>query len=234
MGFSIKVKGARFDDDKVFNSLSLPFLNGLTSEFILGGSLAESQRNLAVGANQLTEIGSPTWLEDSLSYSTATVNTGAQLTTSTGASNTMILVSEKSWGSGYPVKGGEVGFVGVSASGGCAYRTGAYSGLGNSAEIAQSNLPSGFVCFIGRGQAGALGKISAWNNGVEVTDTASANDGANTPGVMQIGGNDGTNNNGTFKTAYFAHYNRVLSDAECTQVYLSLKAFFATRGVSVS
>jgi hypothetical protein len=67
-----------------------------------------------------------------------------------------------------------------------------------------------------------------------VTDVAEAADGTTNPGVMKIGGDDGVNSNGNFKVAYFAHFSRVLSDQECSDVYLSLKAFFAGRGVAVS
>lgn len=234
MGFSIKLNGSRFDDDKVFNSLSLPFLNGLTTEYILAGSLAASRRNLAAGADQLTEIGAPTWNNDSLSYSTSAANTGVQMTTSTGPENTMIAIAEKNWGSGILGNGGNIGFSGVSADSTCTYTTGTYAGVGRRAKITNASLPSGLICFIGRGATGGLGKLSAWNAGVEVTDTADLADGATTPGVMKLGGDDGLNNNGTFKVAYFAHFSRVLSDAECTQAYLSLKAFFAGRGVAVS
>lgn len=234
MPFSIKVANARFDDSKVLSSLTLPYLNGLDAEFILGVSLAASRRNLDSGADELTEISTPTWNSDSVSYSTNVSNTGLQLTTQSSSQNTYIVIAEKTWGSGMLCIGGNTGFAGVSATSGCSYMTGTYAGVGYRAEIAQSALPSGFVCFIGRGQSGGLGKISAWNAGTEVTDTANVIDGATTTGAIQLGGNDGVNSNGSFKVAYFAHYNRVLTDAECAATYLSLKAYFATRSVTVS
>lgn len=234
MGFSIKVDGARFDDDKVFNSLSLPFLNGLTAEFVFSESLLNSSRNRASGVAEASEIGSPTWNSDSVSYSTSSVNTGLQLVTSTAPQNTFIVVAEKEWGSGGLAFGGNIGLYGSTVDGTCTFSAGAYTGATNRARIPKTSLPSGFVCFAARGQAGALGKITAWNAGTPVEATANALDGAATTGVVQLGGNDGVNSNGSFKVAYFAHFSRVLTDEECSEVYVAVKAFMAGRGVLVS
>lgn len=234
MGFSIKVNNSRFDSDKVLASLTLPMLNGLDAEFILAGSLSASRRNMAAGLDELTQISTPTWNTDSVSYSTDVVNTGLQLTTQSSSANTYIAIAEKNWGSGALCQGGNTGFSGFSLDSSVTYSTGTYASEYRRARIAVSALPSGFVCFIGRGQAGGLGKISAWNAGTEITDTADTGDGATTTGAIQLGGNDGANSNGVFKVAYFAHFNRVLTDDECRAAYASLKAFFAARGLSVS
>lgn len=231
MGFSIKLNGSRFDDDKVFNSLSLPFLNGLTTEHILGESLLASRKNLANGLNQMTEINSPTWNNDSVSYSTNVANTGLQLEATAGSQNTVIIVAEKNWGSGALFTGGSMRFTGVSAASTCTFQSGAYSGVGNAPAIANADLPSGLICFIGRNNLNSS-RISAFNGGTQLSDSGA--EGAHSPGVMRLGGDDGTNSNGTFRAAYFAHFNRELSDEEVVQAYLSVKSFLAGRGVAVS
>lgn len=234
MPFSIKVNGARFNDDKVLASLTLPVLNGLDAEFILGTSLAASRRNLDSGLDELTEISTPTWNSNSVSYSTTTVNTGLQLTTSSSSDNTYILIAEKGWGSGQAVSGGLTGFAGNASDSSCTYASGTFTGSTTRARILNSALPTGFICFIGRGVAGGLGKISAGVAGSLITNTAAAVDGAVTSGPMKLGGDDGINANGVFKVAYFAHFNRALTDDECSSTYLSLRAFFASRGLVVS
>ena len=69
---------------------------------------------------------------------------------------------------------------------------------------------------------------------MEIQEVASSTEGAVSAGVLQLGGNDGTNNNGSFKVAYFAHFDRMLSDEECVAAYASLKAYFGRRGTVIS
>jgi hypothetical protein len=236
MGFSIKLTGSRFDDDKVFNSLTLPTLVGLNCEFILGQSLAASRRNLKSGLDELTEISTPTWNIDSVSYSTNVVNTGLQTTSQIGAQNTLIAVAERGWSTGRLGGGGSFNFEGRGLDGALVFTTGAFAANDTRrAGFVSSTLPTGFLCFIGRGQAGGLGKMSVGVSGALQTSTATALDGTSTStGAIKLGGDDGVNSNGSFKVAYFAHFSRVLSDTECADVYQSLKAFFAGRGVTVS
>lgn len=236
MGFSIKLKNARFADDKVSASLTLPTLVGLNCEFILGTSFAASKRNLKSGLDELTEISTPTWNVDSVSYSTNFTNTGLQTTSQVGAQNTLIAVAEKNWSTGVLCGGGTYEFQGRGLDGALIMTTGGFAANDTRrAGFVASTLPSGFLCFIGRGESGGLGKMSVGVSGTLQTSTATQADGASVnSGLIKLGGDDGFNANGTFKVAYFAHFNRVLSDAECNSVYLSLKNFFAGRGVTVS
>lgn len=236
MGFSIKLKNARFADDKVSSSLTLPTLLGLNCEFILGTSFAASKRNLKTGLDELTEISTPTWNVDSVSYSTDVVNTGLQTTSQVGAQNTLIAVAERNWDTGIMAGAGSYRFEGRGLDGACVFTTGAFAANDTRrAGFVSSTLPTGFLCFIGRGQSGGLGKLSVGVSGTLQTSTATAGDGASTnSGAIKLGGDDGVNSNGVFKCAYFAHFSRVLTDEECANVYLSLKSFFAGRGVTVS
>ena len=240
MSFSIKVNNARFDNDKVLSSLTLPSLQGLSAEFIIATSLAASQRNLNTGLDELTEIAipsvGPTWNADSATFicNAATESaSGLQATTNaTNAEGTHIVVAEKAWGAAAVFTGGSNGFYGVSSGSYCVYATGAYAGVGRRAQIAQSALPSGFIVFIGRGQSGGLGKLSAGVSGSLLDATATNVDGAITAGALKVAGS--TAGTGTVKVAYAAHYSRVLTDEECLTAYLSLKAFFTARGVTIS
>jgi hypothetical protein len=237
MALSIQISDADFT--QVIASLSLPDRSGLVAEYTFGESDAKSIVNRAApGLASMTLVGSPVYgsnyaeIKSGGAYGSVGFNTGVSCPTDA----TMIVVVRKK--TALPVFFAELsgtydGFLNyTSAPALYNNQSGTLSNVANVAVPAHTD----FAFFAGRMPKGQNGEIYTYASGVLTTDIAETAGGSGSRGVgpLLIGTSISNGGSGVADIAYAALFERVLSAAEVASAYASLKAYLATRGVTVS
>lgn len=234
MSLSIQISDADFS--QVVASLSLPDRSGLVAEYTFGTSEAKSIVNRATpGLASMTVVGAPTYGSNYARITSgASGSNGFNTGVVTPTNATIIVVVRKNTSCPVFMSTGSMysGFLNYSNAP-ALYNNQA----GTDANVANVAVPahSDFAFFAGRMQNSGLGEIYTYASGVLTTNTAeTAGDAGRSTETLKIGTTITNGGNGIADMAYAAVFERVLSAAEITAAYASLKAYLATRGVVVS
>lgn len=234
MGLSILVPDASFS--QVVSSLTLPDRTGLVGEFVLGGTQAESITNRAAPSlADMTVVGSPTYgvgfakVRSGGAYGSIGFDTGL----TTPENPTLIVLVRKD--TLFPVALGSAGFNGFVNYNN---QPSLYNSMsGTLSNVPQVSVPghTDFAFFAGLLPKGAPGQIYTYASGALTTNTGETNGGASRgTETLKIGTTLENVGIGIADVAYAAVFERLLSADDIDDAYLSLKAFMATRGVTVS
>jgi hypothetical protein len=237
MAVSIKTTGIVYPN--AIASLSLPFRNGLTDEFIFGGDAAASVLNRANPARPLAQIREPVLGQGYARVGTPDGNPGPGAyntgVTDFTADMTIIAVFRQSLAASTgPILFSETGpYTGIAADSG---RIAAYNSQ-NATVTALADLPypgaSKFVmhaALLPNAQKATLLRYAG--DALESNVAEENGAGARPTGRMMIG-YPGAGSVGQCDVAYIARFNRVLSLEEIEKVHVSLEPYLAKRGVSL-
>lgn len=233
MALSIQISDADFT--QVVTSLSLPDRAGLVAEYTFGESQAKSVINRAApGLASMTLISTPVYGSNYAEvFTSGATGNGFETGIPCPQDATIITVVKKV--SGFPglfhAKGttGFHNYTNVPA---------VYNSKSGALTVT-ADLPvpasTDFVFYAGTLPAGNKSKLYIYEGGVLSTNLAEVNGDARPATTFVIGGPSyNSSGAGTARVAYSALFDRVLSDAEVAAAYTSLKAYLATRGVTVS
>lgn len=230
MSNSIKIATATFT--KVLTALTLPVRTALVAESILGVSSVASSRNLANPAVPLLEMGAPTYSASGVVVRPTATGFGFDTQITPNGDCTMIII-KKPGSSGAIAAGSSVGgnLFGFGAFGGGDWFYNGSSSFGGGASC--TPVAGAWMFQAGVANFGGLARLVRYESGVQVA--------SNSSGVMSVLpgrcyiGSAGITTGQAYdaSVAYFAVYNRKLTDAEIDAAYQSLKVFFALKGIAI-
>lgn len=231
MSNSIKIATASFT--KVLTALSLPVRTDLAGEYILGGSFAESSRNLANPAAPLTVQGAPTYNVNSVIVRPGPGGFGFNTGLSASMDWTLLAIRKHSPnGNGVIIGNGTGQMSGLGQFGA---NNKMYNGVSNYALGATRASPAAGAFYFEAGVAtyGGATNLYSYSAGVQQVATEAAAGGDHAANVYI--GSTGLSNSGAYdcEAAYVAFYNRRLTSDEVDVAYQSLKAFYALKGIAI-
>lgn len=234
MGNSIQISGATFAN--ALTSLTLPDRSDLIAEYVFGGDATESVKNRANSSAPLTAVGAATYSSNSVT--TTGLSTYFTTGLTPGQNSTHIIVRKApstgvfilDFGNDDNLEGAALGFGSYSGSS-IFYDTRGYTSMTAPPNLAFPSVGSSFVFQAGVHNTQVAARLYQYASGVQSFDDGVVK--AITPAPIYIG-SKATGSGVTREIAYAAIFNRSLSAAEIAAAYTSLKAYLATRGVTVS
>lgn len=234
MGNSIQIAGATFAN--ALTSLTLPDRTDLIAEYLFGVDATESVKNRANPSAPLAAVGAATYSSNSVT----TTGMSNYFTTglTPGQNSTHIIVRKAPSAGGFIVDFGNDDDIGVATLGfgsfsgnSIFYDTRVYSSTTTPPNLAFPSVGSSFVFQAGVHNTQVAARLYQYAAGVQSFDDGVVR--AITPAPIYIGGK-ASGSGITREIAYAAIFNRSLSSAEIAAAYSSVKAYLATRGVTVS
>lgn len=226
-GVSIRVETASFVHTVA--SLTLPDLDGLVAEYVLGGSQATSIVNRANAAAPLTVVGTPTYnAHDAFVTNGGYGNNGFDTGLAPVGDVTMIAISKTaSIGTHQPFMSAVAGtsLLGFEIDSTVRFSNSIWGVAPNLAALSTPSTPN-FIFMGGVGVLGAASKLYLGNAGALTNNTGSQT-GLNprhTGGTIHMASNNVTSGQGS--VAYAALFNRAMTEAEVLAAYLSLRSYY--------
>jgi hypothetical protein len=225
MGVAYIDTGATFA--RAFTSLSLPSLDGLIGEYVLRGDQASSIVNRADPSNPLTVVGTPVYnasnvLVSSNSFGSHGFDTGII----PPVNCTIILISKP--GSRMGIMGAETQAFGFleATTGRVDFYNSQTGPVGNVADLAEPAHTTPYFR-AGSGTMLGFGKLYVGTAGVISSATGEVAGLGRSSTTIKIGTSWYATTSAQREVHYAAIYNRILSDAEITAAYQSLKSYFS-------
>lgn len=226
-GVSIRVSSATFT--RTVASLTLPDLDGLIAEYILGGDQARSVVNRANPSSPLTVVGAPSYnTYDAFVTNGGYGNNGFDTGIAPTGDVTMLAVSKTATvGTHQPFMSASAGasLLGFEIDSTVRFANSLWGVAPNLASIFTPST-SNFIFMGGVGVLGAAAKLYLGNAGALSNNTGAQTGGnpRNTSATIHMASNNITSGQGS--VAYCALFNRAMTEAEVLAAYLSLKAYY--------